>query len=88
MVLSKIITGWDTELRNNYTILQRGLLFVFCFSFYHVSRNCEWYAQFYNHQTQTLADIMAYGCSNIVSLRRQGHKQREKGIKHKFSEVC
>lgn len=34
MVPSKMTTGWDRDLRNNYTIFQRGLFFVFGFGFY------------------------------------------------------
>ena len=57
IAFSQMITGWDRELKNNPTISQEGLFFVFCFLFYTL---CPWTVSdvhsLTNHQTQTLTD--------------------------------
>ena len=57
MAFSKMITGWDRDLKTNHTISQKGLFFVFCFLFYTVCPGTvSDVHSLTNHQAQMLAD--------------------------------
>ena len=81
IAFSQMITGWDRELKNNPTISQEGLFFVFCFLFYTVSMNCEWCAQFDKSPDPDAHRYMAYGCSNTVSLRQWVINREKRALK-------
>lgn len=56
MAFSKMITGWDRDLKNNHTISQKGLFFVFCLFYTVCPGTVSDVHSLTNHQAQTLAD--------------------------------